>query len=549
MTKTRYRLESFIGDGGMAEVYRASQLGDEGWQREVAIKRVHPHLARDPAFVQMFVREARLATRLKHSNIVAVLDFIKEADDELYLVMELVEGQDLATFITSGPIPIDVTCYVVASILSGLSHAHTADDGDGNPLWLVHRDVSPHNVLVSWHGEVKVGDFGIAKVAEETRITRTGGIKGKTAYLSPEQARAEPLDARSDLFAVGIILHEMLTGERLFALDHGSSDAAVIHRVLNHPVPDPRTRNRDVPDGVAAVSMKLLERDPSQRYPDAATALDALAATGAASLGVQQSLSRILRDRFTNSKNGSDAPWTSTGRAGTGGSTPSRPREPRIDTATISRLRPPSPRSLLSELPPAGSGGSSGTPRPPGPPLPFATNPQIASGVITPQLKKSRTAILLSLLALIVGYLAFRIDNWASTTPNTPPAPAATQTTQTTPAPAATQTTQTTPAPAATQTTQTTPAPAASAATAATHENAMLPNIRDVAPQTTDKPRESDKGLATDEPQARTSTLERVAPEPTPQRRPPRANSGPDRHPRAQDRRSLGEDDLLLFED
>ncbi len=204
----------------MAEVFRAELVGAEGVTRELVVKKMHPTLALDPTAVAMFIEEARLAVRLQHPNVVQVYEFGK-ADDDYFLAMELVDGCDLATLLrgAAGPLPVALAGFIAAELLEGLGHVHALSDAAGAPLGLVHRDVSPHNVLLGRNGEVKLADFGIAKAA--ARIGRetgqTGlGVKGKFAYMPPEQARGEPLDARADLFAVGAILYEMLTGARVY---------------------------------------------------------------------------------------------------------------------------------------------------------------------------------------------------------------------------------------------------------------------------------------------------------------------------------------------
>jgi serine/threonine protein kinase len=221
----RYRLLERLGQGGMAEVFKAKSFGVEGFEKVLVIKRILPELARSQEFVDMFVHEAKLAVRLSHANIVQVFDLgvAPRADvlgskqpDTYYMAMEFVNGFDLATVLSQCrrqqlALPIDMCVFVAAEIAKGLDHAHRRKDDRMLPLGIVHRDVSPQNVLLSLEGEVKVTDFGIAKArgALETKInedTRTGRLQGKFGYMSPEQARGEPVDARSDLFSLGIVL-------------------------------------------------------------------------------------------------------------------------------------------------------------------------------------------------------------------------------------------------------------------------------------------------------------------------------------------------------
>ena len=234
----KYEIGARLGGGGMAEVFRASVRGAAGFSRPVAIKRIHPEVSSDERFADMFVNEAKLTSLLHHPNVVSVLDFDRDDEGRLFLVMEMVEGVDLRQLQRSGPIPRAVAVHVVAEALRGLGYAHELTDG-GRPLGIVHRDVSPHNVLLSWDGAVKVSDFGIAKAFAATGVTESGLIKGKLSYMSPEQAHALRLDARSDLFAAGVILHELLTGRPLFG---GGAAADVFARLLVRPIPSPRER-------------------------------------------------------------------------------------------------------------------------------------------------------------------------------------------------------------------------------------------------------------------------------------------------------------------
>src|SRR6185436_11069226 len=180
----KYRLETRLGGGGMAEVFLGSMLGAEGFSRKVAIKRVLPGFSDNPAFAQMFVSEAQISSRLQHPNIVSVLDFDRDADGRLFLVMELVDGQDLDALNASGLLPLPVVIHVIAEVLRGLGFAHDLPTTSGL-RGVVHRDVSPHNVLLSWEGAVKVSDFGIAKARAASEATASAFIKGKPAYMSP----------------------------------------------------------------------------------------------------------------------------------------------------------------------------------------------------------------------------------------------------------------------------------------------------------------------------------------------------------------------------
>ena len=291
----KYVLDAPLGMGGMAEVFRAHTEGAEGFERPVAIKRVLPDASRNPAFAEMFVSEAKLSARMQHPNVVSVIDFDRDHEGRLYLVMELVEGKDLDGLIDSGRLPFSIVIYTVCEVLRGLGYAHdlpmTADGVRG----LVHRDVSPHNVLCSWSGAVKVSDFGIAKARSATAASASVTIKGKPAYMSPEQISGGALDGRSDLFAVGVMLWQMLTGQYLFA---SGTTAETLARVLFSNVPPPRELVPDVPADLEAVTLKLLAREPSQRYASAEEAIDALLQCQHAPRDGRRELEALLVERF-----------------------------------------------------------------------------------------------------------------------------------------------------------------------------------------------------------------------------------------------------------
>jgi len=249
----------------MAEVFAGEAVGTQNFARPVAIKRVLPAYANDPQFVQLFAAEAQITSRLRHPNIVETLDFYRDDDGSLVLVMELVRGVNLSTLSETEPLPPAAIAYIVAEILRGLGHAHEQH--------LVHRDVSPHNVLLSWEGAVKVSDFGIAKARDATQATASILLKGKPAYMSPEQANAQALDGRSDLFAAGVILWELLTGRSLFKAD---DTRATLAAVLFGTVPHPRTVKRNAPAELSRIAMRLLEKDRDKRYPTAEGAIDEL---------------------------------------------------------------------------------------------------------------------------------------------------------------------------------------------------------------------------------------------------------------------------------
>ncbi|HET9957280.1 MAG TPA: serine/threonine-protein kinase [Polyangiaceae bacterium] len=277
----RYTLEALIAVGGMASVYLGSSTGAADFTRVVAIKRMHPHFAQDAEFVSRFRDEAWLCARLLHPNIVQTFDVV-EWVHELLLIMEYVEGVTLHALRTDANLsatqfPVPVALGVVVPALHGLHAAHEAKDDDGHPLRLVHRDFTPHNLLVSREGHAKVLDFGIAKARGQLHATSTGQLSGKFGYLSPEQIHADAVDRRADIFAAGIMLWETLTGERLFR-EQGLSDAGVLDRVLRKPIPAPSSINPEVSVGLDAIALKALARDPTARVDtarDFALALEA----------------------------------------------------------------------------------------------------------------------------------------------------------------------------------------------------------------------------------------------------------------------------------
>src|SRR5687768_16231380 len=212
----KYQLLDLLARGGMAEVYRAKSHGVEGFEKVLVIKRILPELGENPQFVEMFINEAKIAVTLSHANIVQVFD-LGRADESYFIAMEYVAGYDLATVLARGhrlgrPIPQELAVYVVSELAKGLDYAHRRRDAQLRPLNIVHRDVSPQNVLISFESEVKLTDFGIAKAAlavSSEENTEAGVLKGKYAYMSPEQARGEEVDSRTDMFALGVVLHEL----------------------------------------------------------------------------------------------------------------------------------------------------------------------------------------------------------------------------------------------------------------------------------------------------------------------------------------------------
>ncbi len=269
----KYELVRRIGVGGMAEVFEARTHGAAGFVKEMVIKRILPVFNEDPDFVRLFIQEARLAARLQHANIVQIFDF-NQVDGVHYIAMEWVHGQDLRRIFQAArrrdmPLAGSLAAYVGMEALKGLHYAHTRLDG-GTPMGLVHRDISPHNVLISFAGEVKITDFGIAKVAALASTFRSGTVKGKLPYMSPEQVNSRPVDARSDLFSLGIVLWELLTGRRLYT---GATEAEVFAQVQRADIPRPTSFASGIPRDLETVVMELLAPDPHRRYQSAQEAL------------------------------------------------------------------------------------------------------------------------------------------------------------------------------------------------------------------------------------------------------------------------------------
>lgn len=269
----RYILAKKIARGGMAEIYLGKHVGEDGFQRLCAIKRILPHYAQDQEFIQMFRDEAHICKRLQHANIVRVEGF-EEVEGSYAIIMEFVDGADLRTLLhaveqTKKRMPLPMACYIIAEAARGLHYAHTkVDEITQQPLGIVHRDISPQNILVSYEGEIKVTDFGIADAESKLTETRPGIVKGKYSYMSPEQISAKTVDARTDVFALSIVLWEMLTMRRLF---QGENEVDTIQRVKNCKIDvEMRSLNAEIDEELEAIVKKGLAKDPRRRYKNAA---------------------------------------------------------------------------------------------------------------------------------------------------------------------------------------------------------------------------------------------------------------------------------------
>jgi tRNA A-37 threonylcarbamoyl transferase component Bud32 len=273
----RFELIAELASGGMGAIFLARLGGAGGFQRLYAIKRLHEHLARHTEFIEMFLDEARLAARIHHPNVVPILE-IGMTDAGYYLVMEYVEGDTAGHLfrcaaLEGKPVNHRVAVRIALDVLAGLHAAHEGTDDEGHPLEIVHRDVSPHNILVSVDGVSRITDFGIARAAARLAVTRSGQLKGKIAYMAPEQARSEKIDRRADVFCLGICLWEMLAQKRLFRTD---AEGETLNRLLYEPIPSLRSVDPAISPALDAVCMKALSRDLEHRFATAAEFSDAL---------------------------------------------------------------------------------------------------------------------------------------------------------------------------------------------------------------------------------------------------------------------------------
>lgn len=296
----RYPVDRMLARGGMGEVYLGRVVGAHGFERPIVIKVIRTELLADERVALMFVDEARIAAGLHHRNIVQILDF-DLFDGGAFLVCEHVDGIDLRALLRHlrAPPRYDIAVSMIAELATGLHAAHEATGEDGAPLQLVHRDVSPSNVLLGTAGEVKIADFGVAKARSRSYHTVSGSIKGKAPYMAPEQILGEPLDRRADIFACGVLLFEVSTRTRLYS---AHANATAMTEILQGVVPDPAERRPGYPRDLAAIVRRALARDPADRYPTAAAMVDDLdqlahAHRWSSSRAAVGGLVRVLRER------------------------------------------------------------------------------------------------------------------------------------------------------------------------------------------------------------------------------------------------------------
>lgn len=266
----KYSLLHRVAVGGMAEIFLARQDGLEGFQKTICIKRIRPHLSSQPNFVRMFLNEAKLAAQLNHPNIVQIYDLGK-INESYFIAMEYISGRDMSRIIPKADkkgiqFPMVYSLRIASNALEGLYYAHAKTDAYGNPLHIVHRDITPENILVGFNGTVKIVDFGIAKANTQLEQTRAGEIKGKLSYMSPEQAMGHQLDQRSDIFSLGAVLYEWITGYKLFT---GENEMAILKSIIDGKIYPPSYFNESVPEPVEKILMKSLEKDREKRYQSA----------------------------------------------------------------------------------------------------------------------------------------------------------------------------------------------------------------------------------------------------------------------------------------
>jgi serine/threonine protein kinase len=265
-----YRLLERVAVGGMAEVFKAKRTGVEGFEKVVAVKRILPHLSDNKEFVDMFINEAKVVAGLTHPSVVQIYD-LGRIERSYYIAMEYVHGRDLRSIQKRAKerglkIPMDLAAMIVSRVCSALEYAHRKKDDRGRPMKIVHRDVSPQNILIAFEGEVKLTDFGIAKAATKATHTDAGALRGKLLYMSPEQAWGKPMDRRSDLFSLGIVFYEMLTEQRPFL---AQTEMSILEMVRQCRVAPPSGLNPRIPERLEKVVMKALEKDADVRYQDA----------------------------------------------------------------------------------------------------------------------------------------------------------------------------------------------------------------------------------------------------------------------------------------
>ena len=428
----QYEIIEKIASGGMAELYKAKRTGVEGFQKIVAIKKILPHLADDEEFVTMFADEAKLAAQLNHPNIIHIYDLGKIQAGGYFIAMEHVDGRDLRSIEQAArehsvPLPVPLAVYIASKVASALDYAHRRRDADGHDLNIVHRDVSPQNILISYEGDIKLCDFGIAKAASKASKTQSGALKGKIQYMSPEQAWGRPIDRRSDLFSLGVVLHELLTGERLFS---GDTDMNILEKVRTADVAPPSRANDEVPHNLDAVVLRALAKDPEERYANASDMLRDLEsvlysytpAPGSADVAIYLHRLQAEETAFADAKAREAAAKAESAAA----EEPARKRKSKA--VPIPRRAGSAPRPAPDEaVPPAPPTAHEPPPsarrEPPPPPREVFGSLETAAAEAD---KKSRTPLYAAIgvaVAALAGFAIWRMTR--TSTPATVPAPAA----------------------------------------------------------------------------------------------------------------------------
>jgi len=339
----KFLLIERLGRGGMAEVWKARITGPMGYARKVVVKRILPELVEEPRFVEMFIAEARLSSCLNHANVVQVYEF-GSVDGEFFLAMEYVHGRDLMAVLRASRSisipPVGMAAFVAREVCRALAYAHSLTSDDGAPLRLIHRDVSPSNVMLGFDGAVKLLDFGIAKALAETEEerTRAGVLKGKIGYVAPEQLEAgAAIDARADQFSAGVILWEMLAGKRLFK---GSSDQQSIELVRRAEVLPPSLSNPEVPPELERICLKMLASDREQRYPSCAEAAAELDEVVLALKWGPERLAQLMRQAFPNCNETQPLPLVPVTPSPSPRALAAEPEPPRTSATASERRRP-----------------------------------------------------------------------------------------------------------------------------------------------------------------------------------------------------------------
>ncbi|HEY5907092.1 MAG TPA: serine/threonine-protein kinase, partial [Vicinamibacteria bacterium] len=276
-----------IAVGGMAEVFKAKRSGAAGFEKTLAVKRILPHLSDNEEFLNMFVDEAKMVAGLTHPNIVQIYD-LGQIEKSYFIAMEYVHGRDLRTIMKRARekelrLPLDIALRVASGLCAALEFAHRKKDDRGRAMEIVHRDVSPQNILISFEGDVKLTDFGIAKASTKASSTDRGALRGKLLYMSPEQAWGKGLDRRSDLFSLGLVLYEMIAEEKPFLAGIDGSEMTILEKVRLCQIAAPRSLNPRIPENLDRLVMKALQKDPDERYQDAAE--------------MGRALERVIRER------------------------------------------------------------------------------------------------------------------------------------------------------------------------------------------------------------------------------------------------------------